>query len=72
MYIQEITAQHRRDFTAIMKCEHCDNEQPLNSGYDDANYHQNVIPALKCKACGKSAAASYEPEPTKYPDDMII
>jgi hypothetical protein len=53
MKIKEKTWQHRYDFDAIMKCEFCDNEQPLKSGYDDMNFHMNVIPAIKCMKCHK-------------------
>lgn len=56
MKIKEIISQHRRDFSAIMVCEHCESEQKLNSGYDDAFYHQNVIPVMKCESCGKTAS----------------
>lgn len=72
MRIKQITSQHRRDFTAIMECEHCGNEQKNNYGYDDANYHQNVIPAMKCGGCGKSASDSYRPLTTKYPEGMQV
>ena len=43
MRIKEIISQHRRDFKAIFECEHCGHTE-TKSGYDDANYHQNVIP----------------------------
>lgn len=46
MRIKEIISQHRRDFKAIFECEHCGYTE-TKSGYDDANYHQNVIPILK-------------------------
>lgn len=36
-----------RDFKAIFECEHCGHTK-TKSGYDDANYHQNVIPTMKC------------------------
>jgi len=47
MKIKEILTQHRRDFEAIYICEHCQNERK-GSGYDDANFHQNVIPNMEC------------------------
>lgn len=53
MFIQEITWQNRNDFHAIMQCEHCDTTRKLTAGYDDLNYHQNVIPAMSCSACGE-------------------
>lgn len=42
-----------RDFYADMECEHCGHVQKLKSGYDDANYHNNVIPQMTCASCGK-------------------
>jgi ribosomal protein L37AE/L43A len=60
MKIQTITSQSRRDFYAIYECEHCGHTQE-GSGYDDANFHDNVIPAMKCPVCGKTASDSYQP-----------
>ena len=54
MKIKKITFQMRNDYNAIMECEHCGHEQEDKNGYNDANYHNNVIPAMKCKGCGKS------------------
>ena len=53
MYIKEKLEQHRRDFTAIYECEHCGHTEKAG-GYDDAHFHGNVIPTIKCKKCGKS------------------
>ena len=72
MRIQKITSQHRRDFTAIMECEHCGALDINRYGYDDANYHQNVIPAMECKRCGKTAAEDYRPLATKYPQGVQV
>jgi len=71
MEIKKIISQSRRDYTAIMVCEHCGHEQE-DSGYDDSNYHNNVIPKIKCNHCGKIASDNYHPLETKYPDGMII
>ena len=71
MRIKKITSQHRRDYTAVMICEHCSHEQN-DSGYDDAFYHQNVIPKIECKSCGKSASDDYQPSQTKYPEGMVV
>ena len=46
MRIKTITSQHRRDFRAILECEHCGHDQQLTSGYDDKYYHENVIPKM--------------------------
>jgi hypothetical protein len=71
MKIKEITSQSRRDFNAIYICEHCGNEEN-GIGYDDSNFHQNVIPNKKCKKCGKIADKDYRPLATKYPDYMQV
>ncbi len=53
MKIQKITFENRNDFCAILECEHCQATQELKSGYNDAYYHNSVLPAIKCKTCGK-------------------
>ncbi len=72
MRIKTILSQHRRDFTATLECEHCDHEEHLPCGYDDANYHQNVIPSFKCGKCGKKAPESYRGLTTKYREDEVV
>ncbi|HJI48811.1 MAG TPA: hypothetical protein OIL97_04585 [Oscillospiraceae bacterium] len=71
MRIKEIISQHRRDFEAIFECEHCGYTE-TKSGYDDVNYHQNVIPKMKCSKCGKVAGENYRPLTTKYPEGMQV
>jgi len=71
MKIRKIISQYRRDFKAIYECEHCGYTEK-SYGYDDMNFHQNVIPAMKCKNCGKTANADYSPLATKYPEGMQI
>ena len=71
MKIKQILSQSRRDFRAIYICEHCNHEEE-SYGYDDTNFHVNVIPGMKCKACGKTAVDDYRPLTTKYPDGMIV
>ena len=74
MKIKEITYQHRRDFEAIYVCEGCGTE--INGrGYDDANFHENVIPSMRCPKCGKTSeecGADYRPLTTKYPEGFQI
>ena len=53
MKIKEVKSQHRRDFTAIYECENCGTTEE-KGGYDDRNFHDNVIPKMECKSCGKS------------------
>jgi primosomal protein N' len=72
MKILRINRQHRRDFWADYICEHCEKVVKDKSGYDDTNFHQNVIPAMKCPKCGKTAGDDYRPMTTKYPDDRVV
>ena len=71
MKIQKITEQSRRDFWAIYECEHCQHTCH-GSGYDDTNFHANVIPKMKCPECGLSASDDYRPLTTKYPDSFTV
>jgi transcription elongation factor Elf1 len=71
MRIKEIISQHRRDFKAMFQCEHCGVEYELH-GYDDANFHQNVIPSFECRKCGKRAPDNYRPLTTKYPEGYQV
>ena len=71
MRIKRILRQHRRDFVAVYECEHCGKEK-RGKGYDDRNFHDNVIPKMKCGSCQKIAGSDYRPLTTKYPDGMTI
>lgn len=71
MKIKKITYAHRRDFSALYICEHC-NYTERGSGYDDANFHDNVIPAMQCQECGKTAAKDYTPLTPRYEPNQVI
>lgn len=71
MFIKEILHQYRRDFTALYECEFCGNQE-TKGGYDDTNFHENVVPKMVCKKCGKHADETYNPRETKYPDYLQI
>ena len=71
MKIKRILNQSRRDFTAEYECEHCGHVIE-GSGYDDSYFHKQVIPAMECKECSKTAAEDYRPLATKYPDGYQI
>ncbi len=71
MKIREIKSQSRRDFTAIYECESCGHTED-GRGYDDDNFHRNVIPGMKCKKCGAVAPENYRGMATKYPDGMSV
>jgi len=65
MKIEKIINILRRDFNAIYICEHC-GEKEESYGYDDDNFHINVIPNKICKSCGKKSPKNYIPMKTKY------
>ena len=74
MKINKITYQHRRDFQAIYECEGC-GHRVEGRGYDDDNFHENVIPSMRCQKCGKTSAecgVDYRPLTTKYPEGYQI
>ena len=74
MRIKRILRQYRRDFWAIFRCEACGYECE-RQGYDDANFHVNVIPQMKCPQCGKierEIAPNYRPLTTKYHEGMQV
>jgi ribosomal protein L37AE/L43A len=71
MHIKKIISQHRRDFTAIYKCEHC-NEERKGTGYDDTFFHENVVPNMGCNVCDKTASEAYKPLTPKYSQDTVI
>jgi len=71
MKIKTILSQHRRDFQAGYECEHCGHEHE-GYGYDDSNFHQNVIPSMTCESCGEKSDGNYRALTTKYADDVTI
>ena len=71
MKIKTIESQSRRDFHAIYECEHCGHTQK-GYGYDDDNFHRNVIPKMKCSECGKIAPDNYRPLTTKYAAHEVV
>jgi primosomal protein N' len=74
MKIQSITSQHRRDFTAVYLCEDCGHSHKA-SGYDDDYFHNEVVPQMKCKACGKSTLdLGIQPSPLtpRYPAHAVV
>lgn len=54
MRIKTRISQSRRDFTADYECESC-GHIVRGYGYDDANFHDYVIPAMVCSKCGATA-----------------
>jgi len=71
MKIKTMLSQNRRDFTAIYQCEKCGKERE-GQGYDDKNFHENVIPQMTCQKCGAKTGENYRPMATKYPEGLQI
>ena len=71
MRIKKMLQQTRRDFTAVYECEHCHHEK-TDFGYDDDNFHSNLMPDMKCTACGKTSPDTYTPRKTKYRKNEIV
>jgi primosomal protein N' len=72
MKVKKITSRNRRDFWADMECESCGHIEKNVSGYDDAYFHNNVIPKMKCKKCGEISPKEYKPLTTKYSESEIV
>jgi len=76
MYITDITSQTRRDIRINIKCGSCGHQELGVSGYDDTNFHVNVIPSMKCEKCGKTAKENkLGEEPimsTKYKSSEVV
>ena len=71
MKIKKIVSQSRRDFTAIYECEHCEHTQD-GRGYDDAYFHSNIIPAMKCAQCGQVAPDGFRPLAPKHAENTVL
>lgn len=71
MKIEKFTYQNRRDFKAIFVCEHCGFKKE-EWGYDDSNFHHNILPTWPCPQCGKKVGDDYRPLETRYPDFMEV
>lgn len=69
MKIKEYKYQDRRDFKAVYECEFCGATHE-DWGYDDSNFHNNVIPNMECKEChkksGKTTSQATNPDWIQY------
>lgn len=75
MKIRLMISQNRRDFRADYECENCGHIEKNKSGYDDRNFHDNVIPKMKCSKCGESQESigiKSERMQTRYPEGYQI
>lgn len=52
MRITKILSRTRRDFFATYKCQ-C-GVTTDGYGYDDAHFHEQVVPKMVCKVCNKT------------------
>jgi rubredoxin len=65
----------RRDFWADYECENCGHTIYDQSGYDDRNFHDNIVPNMICPKCKKSSkdlGTVIERVSTKYPEGYQI
>ena len=56
MKIINLKGSMGRDLYGMLQCEHCDALQKLRGGYDDGHWHNKVLPAFHCDACGLNRA----------------
>ena len=71
MKIIRFTWLMRNDFKAIYECEHC-NDSFEAWGYNDANFHNRVVPNVHCDKCGKkSDGTTLQDGERKYTLDMV-
>ena len=67
--------QHRRDLDIDVECENCGQKETITTAYDDRNYWDNVVPAMKCRNCGKSTkdiGAEVDFMPTRYSEGQQV
>jgi len=75
MKILKMLNQNRRDFWADFECEGCGHIEHHKCGYDDRNFHDNVIPKMKCPQCQKSRndlGITSERTATRYPETAVV
>ena len=60
----------RRDFWADMECQHCGHVEKGVSCYDDSFFHQQVIPDMACKKCGKKGEEITSG--ARFSDDVVM
>lgn len=75
MKLKKINSQNRRDFWADFECEFCKHLLKDVEGYDDRYFHDNVIPEMDCKECGKSTNSergTADKGTTRYPEGLQI
>lgn len=71
MRIKTIVWQNRREFNAIYECDYCGYEHQ-GRGYDDATFHDNVIPKIVCPECGATATTYYRAPAPRHPGSATV
>lgn len=66
------TRQHRRDFTGVFECEHCGHTHERSGCYDDAYYHEHVIPRLPCPQCGEASPFANAQSSPDVPAGVVL
>lgn len=57
--------------TNLYECDHCGHQEE-GSGYDDQHFHQNVVPIMRCKECGKKAKPDTRKMAPKYSQNQTV
>lgn len=70
MRIKEITDRLSNDIFGILECEHCGATRKF-TGYDDENYHKNVLPSFCCNKCGRNRLGE-RPNASKYRKKPVV
>lgn len=53
MILKEKLSQFRDDYDGVFECEFCNSFQYHKDCYQDPNFWDNVIPAIRCIKCNK-------------------
>lgn len=69
MKITKYTYRSRRDFKAVFECEAC-NHTIEEWGYDDPNFHENVIPEMPCPEC--KATSGKQTSHRTIPEGIVL
>lgn len=71
MHIVKKLNQRCRDFRAIYACEHCGHTFE-GEGYDDIYFHEEVIPNMTCRDCGRMAGPFAPGSTPDVPEGVVL